>query len=92
MVPLKAVLLHGTLQRHCTIRLLTWGKSFFLICCVISFQGLRPDLPENAHPKLLDLMQRCWEASPDKRPSFSEITAELETLFEEVKEIGRAHV
>ncbi|XP_022773366.1 serine/threonine-protein kinase STY46-like isoform X3 [Durio zibethinus] len=49
-------------------------------------QGLRPDLPENAHPKLLDLMQRCWEADPDKRPSFSEITAELETLFEEVKE------
>ncbi|XVE60150.1 hypothetical protein DITRI_Ditri05aG0104500 [Diplodiscus trichospermus] len=48
-------------------------------------QGLRPDLPENAHPKLLDLMQRCWEAAPDKRPSFSEITAELERLFEEVK-------
>ncbi|XVE55171.1 hypothetical protein DITRI_Ditri03aG0138400 [Diplodiscus trichospermus] len=49
-------------------------------------QGLRPDLPEDAHPKLLDLMQRCWEAAPDIRPSFSEITAELETLFEEVKE------
>ncbi|XWS15249.1 hypothetical protein CRYUN_Cryun35bG0078500 [Craigia yunnanensis] len=48
-------------------------------------QGLRPDLPENAHPKLLDMMQRCWEAVPHKRPSFSEITAELETLFEEVK-------
>ncbi|XVE95685.1 hypothetical protein REPUB_Repub02eG0119900 [Reevesia pubescens] len=47
-------------------------------------QGLRPDLPENAHPKLLDLMQRCWEAAFDKRPSFSEITAELDTLFEEV--------
>ncbi|XP_039041677.1 serine/threonine-protein kinase STY46-like isoform X2 [Hibiscus syriacus] len=49
-------------------------------------QGLRPDLPENAHPKLLDLMQRCWEAAPDERPSFSEITAQLETLLEEVKE------
>ncbi|WRX30109.1 Serine-threonine/tyrosine-protein kinase [Theobroma cacao] len=47
--------------------------------------GLRPDLPEAAHPKLLDMMQRCWEAAPDKRPSFSEITAEFETLFEEVK-------
>ncbi|XP_052487226.1 serine/threonine-protein kinase STY8 isoform X2 [Gossypium raimondii] len=51
-------------------------------------QGLRPDLPENAHPKLVDLMQRCWVATPDKRPSFSEITAQLETLFEEVK-VGR---
>ncbi|XP_039071385.1 serine/threonine-protein kinase STY46-like isoform X1 [Hibiscus syriacus] len=49
-------------------------------------QGLRPELPENAHPKLLDLMKRCWEAAPDKRPSFSEIRAELETLLEEVKQ------
>ncbi|XP_061969353.1 serine/threonine-protein kinase STY46-like isoform X3 [Populus nigra] len=46
-------------------------------------QGLRPDLPQNAHPKLLDLMQRCWETVPDKRPSFSEITVELETLLQE---------
>nr|KJB29020.1 hypothetical protein B456_005G080000 [Gossypium raimondii] len=53
-------------------------------------QGLRPELPENAHPKLLDLMQRCWEAAPDMRPSFSEITTELETLFEEVKETTEA--
>ncbi|KAA3485093.1 serine/threonine-protein kinase STY46-like isoform X2 [Gossypium australe] len=53
-------------------------------------QGLRPELPENAHPKLLDLMQRCWEAAPDKRPSFSEITTELETLFEEVEETTEA--
>ncbi|TYI28720.1 hypothetical protein ES332_A05G263900v1 [Gossypium tomentosum] len=53
-------------------------------------QGLRPDLPENAHPKLVDLMQRCWVATPDKRPSFSEITAQLETLFEEVEETAEA--
>ncbi|XP_038696806.1 serine/threonine-protein kinase STY46-like isoform X2 [Tripterygium wilfordii] len=49
-------------------------------------QGLRPDLPENTHPKLLELMQRCWEAVPNNRPSFSEITAELETLLPEVEE------
>ncbi|GAV72658.1 ACT domain-containing protein/Pkinase_Tyr domain-containing protein [Cephalotus follicularis] len=49
-------------------------------------QGLRPDLPENSHPKLLDLMQRCWEAVPDKRPAFSEIIVELESLFQDVQE------
>ncbi|CAK7346801.1 unnamed protein product [Dovyalis caffra] len=49
-------------------------------------QGLRPDLPHNAHPKLLELMQRCWETVPDKRPSFSEITVELETLLQESQE------
>ncbi|XP_024040736.1 serine/threonine-protein kinase STY46 isoform X4 [Citrus clementina] len=49
-------------------------------------QGLRPDLPENAHPKLIDLMQRCWDAVPDNRPSFSEIKLELEVLLQEVQE------
>ncbi|OVA20361.1 Protein kinase domain [Macleaya cordata] len=48
-------------------------------------QGLRPSLPENAHPRLLDLMQRCWEAVPTNRPSFSEITAELEELLQDVQ-------
>ncbi|KAE8100439.1 hypothetical protein FH972_018336 [Carpinus fangiana] len=48
-------------------------------------QGLRPDIPRDAHPKLLELMQRCWEAVPDSRPSFSEITAELEKLVQDVQ-------
>lgn len=51
-------------------------------------QGLRPELPENAHPKLLCLMQRCWETVPEKRPSFSEIIVELENLNEEVQEMS----
>ncbi|KAJ0086664.1 hypothetical protein Patl1_08094 [Pistacia atlantica] len=53
-------------------------------------QGLRPDLPENAHPKLLDLMQRCWEGVPNKRPSFSDIELELEALVREVQETSGA--
>lgn len=53
----------------------------FIIC----FQGLRPDLPKNAHPKLLDLMRRCWDAEPENRPPFTEIKVELENLLEEVQ-------
>ncbi|KAL3513855.1 hypothetical protein ACH5RR_026572 [Cinchona calisaya] len=49
-------------------------------------QGLRPELPKDAHPKLLDLMQRCWEAVPGNRPSFSEMRIELEEFLEEVQE------
>ncbi|KAI5654381.1 hypothetical protein M9H77_31568 [Catharanthus roseus] len=49
-------------------------------------QGLRPELPKNAHPKLLDLMQRCWGAIPANRPSFSEIKVELEELLREVQD------
>ncbi|PSS31724.1 Serine/threonine-protein kinase [Actinidia chinensis var. chinensis] len=53
-------------------------------------QGLRPDLPDNTHPKLLDLMKRCWEAIPSDRPSFSEIRIELEELQKEVMESSEA--
>ncbi|KAK4352543.1 hypothetical protein RND71_028061 [Anisodus tanguticus] len=49
-------------------------------------QGLRPELPENAHPRMLDLMQRCWEAIPSDRPSFFEIQAELELLLQEIED------
>ncbi|KAL6515432.1 hypothetical protein OROHE_018466 [Orobanche hederae] len=48
-------------------------------------QGLRPELPRNAHPTLLILMQRCWAAGPSDRPSFSDIRIELEELLQEVK-------
>jgi len=43
-------------------------------------QGLRPQVPENAHPRLLILMQRCWEALPSNRPSFADIITELEDI------------
>ncbi|XP_073305475.1 serine/threonine-protein kinase STY46-like isoform X2 [Primulina huaijiensis] len=49
-------------------------------------QGLRPELPKHVHPKLLNLMQRCWETLPTKRPSFTEIRIELEELLHEVQE------
>ncbi|EEE52818.1 hypothetical protein OsJ_35327 [Oryza sativa Japonica Group] len=48
-------------------------------------QGLRPGLPENAHPQLLDLMRRCWEGIPSNRPPFSDILAELEDLLARVQ-------
>nr|CAB3489188.1 unnamed protein product [Digitaria exilis] len=43
-------------------------------------QGLRPQLSENAHPRLSLLMQRCWEALPTNRPSFADIITELEDI------------
>ncbi|KAM6907737.1 receptor-interacting serine/threonine-protein kinase 4 [Xenentodon cancila] len=49
-------------------------------------KGVRPDL--GAIPRcrpstcagFLSLMQRCWAAKPDERPSFQEITSEAEEL------------
>ncbi|KAJ8450402.1 hypothetical protein Cgig2_004859 [Carnegiea gigantea] len=48
-------------------------------------QGLRPEIPENTHPKLSDLMQRCWNAAPINRPPFSVIREELQELLREVQ-------
>lgn len=48
-------------------------------------QGLRPELPENTHPGVSDLMQRCWDAVPSRRPSFSAITIELESLLHQIQ-------
>ncbi|KAI3689383.1 hypothetical protein L2E82_47339 [Cichorium intybus] len=49
-------------------------------------QGRRPNLPTNTHPKLLELMQKCWETDPVNRPSFSEIKLELITFLKELQE------
>uniref|UniRef100_A0A803NJ03 non-specific serine/threonine protein kinase n=2 Tax=Cannabis sativa TaxID=3483 RepID=A0A803NJ03_CANSA len=49
-------------------------------------QGMRPELPSDAHPKLLELMQRCWDETPCDRPAFSDVRAELENLLIEVQE------
>lgn len=43
-------------------------------------QGLRPEIPENAHSRLVKLMQRCWDAIPSDRPTFAEIIPELEDI------------
>ncbi|XP_010537284.1 PREDICTED: serine/threonine-protein kinase STY46-like isoform X2 [Tarenaya hassleriana] len=47
-------------------------------------QGLRPTIPEDTHPSLAQLMQRCWDADPGERPPFSEIKLELKALISEV--------
>ncbi|XP_047321250.1 serine/threonine-protein kinase STY46-like isoform X2 [Impatiens glandulifera] len=47
-------------------------------------QGLRPEIPANTHPMLVQLMTKCWEADSGLRPSFSEIRTELEAFIEQV--------
>ncbi|KMZ73575.1 Protein kinase family protein, putative, expressed [Zostera marina] len=47
-------------------------------------QGLRPSVPEYVHPRLGDLMQRCWKAIPSERPPFSKLTSEFEDFLQQV--------
>ena len=39
--------------------------------------GFRPSVPNEMPKVLADLMQKCWTGSPNKRPTFDEIIAEL---------------
>ncbi|RWW24229.1 hypothetical protein GW17_00011494 [Ensete ventricosum] len=49
-----------------------------------SLQGLRPTIPKNAHPKLAELMENCWQQNPTDRPDFSEILHILQLIAKEV--------
>ncbi|KAJ3690817.1 hypothetical protein LUZ61_019981 [Rhynchospora tenuis] len=49
-------------------------------------KGLRPTIPKNANPKLAELIERCWQQDPTKRPDFAEILEILQHLSKEVAE------
>lgn len=74
----------------CQLLLVTVYHNTRIVKCtkhdiLLLYKGLRPGLPENAHPQLLDLMRRCWEGIPSNRPPFSDILAELEDLLARVQ-------
>ncbi|KAL3345884.1 hypothetical protein AABB24_024696 [Solanum stoloniferum] len=51
-------------------------------------QGLRPTIPKSTHPKLAELLEKCWQQDPTQRPDFSEILDILKQLIREVGDDG----
>ncbi|CAK9152333.1 unnamed protein product [Ilex paraguariensis] len=51
-------------------------------------KGLRPTIPKQAHPKLAELLERCWRCDPTLRPDFSVITEILQQIAKEVGDAG----
>lgn len=49
-------------------------------------KGLRPALPPTCPPQLAAVMSACWDASPLHRPSFKELTPQLQLLLDVVRE------
>lgn len=47
-------------------------------------KSLRPTIPKHAHPRLAELLERCWQHDPTQRPNFSEITDILQHMMKEV--------
>ncbi|KAL9240036.1 hypothetical protein vseg_014299 [Gypsophila vaccaria] len=60
-----------------------------LVAAVVS-EGLRPVLASSesgAPSSLLSLITRCWDADPHNRPSFTDVVAELNLIWNEVKSV-----
>ncbi|KAL2231719.1 UNVERIFIED_CONTAM: Serine/threonine-protein kinase STY46 [Sesamum indicum] len=47
-------------------------------------KGLRPTIPKHTHPKLVELLERCWQQDPTLRPDFSEVTEILKQISKEL--------
>ncbi|XP_030485929.2 serine/threonine-protein kinase STY8 [Cannabis sativa] len=47
-------------------------------------KGLRPTIPKNTHPRLVELLEGCWQQDPTERPNFSEIIEILRQISKEV--------
>eukprot|EP00727_Mastigamoeba_balamuthi_P012869 m51a1_g8204 putative serine-threonine protein (510) ;mRNA; r:44240-47628 len=51
-------------------------------------EGQRLPLPDGAPARAVELMQRCWDADPERRPAFDEIVAELEAIDQSLAQQG----
>ncbi|CAL5383402.1 unnamed protein product [Camellia sinensis] len=49
-------------------------------------KGLRPVIPDHTYPKMVELLERCWQQDPTLRPEFSEIIEILQQMAEKVAE------
>ncbi|KAL0334538.1 UNVERIFIED_CONTAM: Serine/threonine-protein kinase STY46 [Sesamum radiatum] len=51
-------------------------------------KGLRPTIPKHTHPKLAELLEKCWQQDPALRPDFSELIELLQQISKEVGDDG----
>ncbi|KAJ8485558.1 hypothetical protein OPV22_018043 [Ensete ventricosum] len=50
----------------------------------VVLKGLRPTIPANTHPRLAELIGKCWQQDPARRPEFSSILEILQRIANEV--------
>ncbi|RDY11213.1 Serine/threonine-protein kinase HT1, partial [Mucuna pruriens] len=54
--------------------------SFSEITSAVVRQNLRPEMPRCCPNSLANVMKRCWDANPDKRPEMDEVVSMLEAI------------
>uniref|UniRef100_A0A0D9Y045 non-specific serine/threonine protein kinase n=1 Tax=Leersia perrieri TaxID=77586 RepID=A0A0D9Y045_9ORYZ len=54
--------------------------SFSDVSSAVVHQNLRPEIPQCCPSSLANVMKRCWDANPDKRPEMAEVVSMLEVI------------
>ncbi|CAK7328081.1 unnamed protein product [Dovyalis caffra] len=54
--------------------------SFSEVTSAVVRQNLRPEIPRCCPSSLVNVMKRCWDANPDKRPEMEEVVSMLEAI------------
>ncbi|KAJ8753623.1 hypothetical protein K2173_022864 [Erythroxylum novogranatense] len=54
--------------------------SFSEVTSAVVRQNLRPEIPRCCPNSLANVMKRCWDANPDKRPEMDEVVFMLEAI------------
>ncbi|KAK1279344.1 Serine/threonine-protein kinase HT1 [Acorus gramineus] len=54
--------------------------SFSEVTSAVVRQNLRPEIPRCCPSSLANVMKRCWDANPDKRPEMDEVVVMLEAI------------
>eukprot|EP00252_Welwitschia_mirabilis_P018358 TRINITY_DN407_c0_g2_i1.p1 TRINITY_DN407_c0_g2~~TRINITY_DN407_c0_g2_i1.p1 ORF type:complete len:366 (-),score=78.12 TRINITY_DN407_c0_g2_i1:189-1286(-) len=55
-------------------------KSFAELSSAVVRQNMRPEIPRCCPTSLANVMKRCWDANPDKRPEMDEVVEMLESI------------
>src|SRR5580692_1082210 len=59
-------------------------SSYEVFVHAVCVKDERPPLPDDMHTTLKTLLTECWQKTPDKRPSFGQITDRLEMAMIDV--------
>jgi hypothetical protein len=51
-----------------------------MVSTCLCVQNLRPDIPRCCPSPMANIMRKCWDANPDKRPDMDEVVRFLEAL------------
>lgn len=68
------------LQNMCLVASKCEDKEINIHISYFHSQNLRPDIPRCCPSSLANVMKRCWDANPDKRPEMDEVVSLLEAI------------